>query len=277
MNSFKDWLGEHGLPILIIVIITWIALQFGMRIIRQVIRRTVKYDHDIDSERAFEMREKTLTRIIGSIYKVVVLGIGGLLVLSELGVNTAPLFAGAGIVSLAIGFGAQDLVKDVVAGIFILFENQYRVGDVVELAGYTGTVEKMTLRVTVVRSLDGDVHYIPNGSIDQSTNKTLSYSRINLDVGVAYGSDIDKVEKLINKLGEQMAEDEVWGNDILEKPHMLRISDLADSSIEIKVVGKTKPERQWAVAGELRRRLVKEFDKQGVEIPFPQVVVHKSI
>ena len=274
MDSFKDWLGDHGVPILIIVILTWIALQFGMRIIRRVIKRTVKYDHEIDSERAFEMREKTLTRIIGSIYKVVVLVVGGLLVLSELGVNTAPLFAGAGIVSLAIGFGAQDLVKDVVAGIFILFENQYRVGDVVELAGYSGTVEKMTLRVTVVRSLDGDVHYIPNGSIDQSTNKTLSYSRINLDVGVAYGSDIDKVEKIINKLGEDMAKDEVWGSDILEKPYMLRISELADSAIELKVVGKTRPERQWAVAGELRRRLVKEFDRQGVEIPFPQVVVH---
>lgn len=276
MQSILDWLKDPGVTIAIIVVVSWVALSFGMSVIRRAISRTVRFDDEIDSERAFEMRVKTLTRIIGAIYKVVVIGIAGLMVLSELGVNTAPLFAGAGIISLAIGFGAQDLVKDVVAGIFILFENQYRVGDVVQLANYSGTVEKMTLRVTVVRSLDGDVHYIPNGSIEQSTNKTLSFSRINLDVGVAYGSNIDKVEKIINKLGEKMAEDEVWGDDILEKPHMLRITNLAESAIEIKVVGKTKPERQWAVAGELRRRLLDEFEKNGVEIPFPQIVVHKS-
>ncbi len=276
MESLLDWLKDSGITIAIILVATWVTLSFGMSIIKRAIARTVRYDDEIDSERAFEMRERTLARIIGAIYKVVVIGIGGLMVLSELGVNTAPLFAGAGIISLAIGFGAQDLVKDVVAGIFILFENQYRVGDVVQLANFSGTVEKMTLRVTVVRSLDGDVHYIPNGSIEQSTNKTLSFSRINLDVGVAYGSDISKVEKIINKLGEKMAEDEVWGNDILEKPHMLRITNLAESAIEIKVVGKTKPERQWAVAGELRRRLLSEFEKNDIEIPFPQVVVHKS-
>lgn len=276
MDGLKDWLFSSGLRILLIVIITWIVVHFGINVIRKVVRKSVELDSENDSERAAELRTKTLDKIIISIYRITVLFIGLLMILSELGVNIAPLFAGAGIFALAIGFGAQDLVKDVVAGIFILFENQYRVGDVVELEGASGTVEKITLRITVIRSVDGNVHYIPNGSIEQATNKTMEYSKVNLTIGVAYGTDIDRVEKIIDQIGKQIATEKEWADQIIEAPHYLRVTELGDSSVEVKMVGKTKPNKQWGVTGELRKRILKSFEKEKIEIPFPQMVVHKK-
>lgn len=276
MDELKDWLFSSGLRIAIYVGVTWLVLHFGMRIIRKIIHRSIETDPNTHSQRALELRENTLVKIIGSIFRVSVLFIGLMLVLSELGVNLAPLFAGAGIFSLAIGFGAQDLVKDIVAGIFILIENQYRVGDIVELENVSGKVEKMTLRVTVIRDLDGNVHYIPNGSIEVATNQTMDYSKVNLDIGVGYGEDIDRVEKIVNQVGKQLAQDKEWKDKITKAPHFLRVSELGDSSVEIKIIGETKPNEQWSVTGELRRRIVKTFKTENIEIPFPQMTIHEK-
>ncbi len=275
MENITNWLKTSGALIGITVGVAWLALHFGMVIIRKVIWRAIESDPSSGTQRAQELRYNTLVKIIGSIYKVSVIFIASLIILSELGVGLAPLFAGAGIFSLAIGFGAQDLVKDIVAGIFILFENQYRVGDIVDLEGASGKVEKMTLRVTVVRSMDGNVHYVPNGSIKQATNKTMEFSKVNLTINVAYGADIEKVEKIINALGKQLSSEKEWEDQILEKPHFLRVTKLGDSSVEIKVVGKTEPNKQWGVTGELRKRILKAFKKEQIEIPFPQIVVNK--
>jgi len=275
MENFIDWLTTSGIKIAIVSLVAWVALHFGMVMIRRVIGKAIEADPANDSGRAKELRYNTLVKIIGSIYKLSVVFIAALVILSELGIGLAPLFAGAGIFSLAIGFGAQDLVKDVVAGIFILLENQYRVGDIVDLEGASGKVEKMTLRVTVVRSMDGNVHYVPNGSIKQATNKTMEFSKVNLTISVAYGTDIDKVEKIINALGKQLSSEKEWEDQILEKPHFLRVTKLGDSSVEIKVVGKTEPNKQWGVTGELRRRILEAFKKEKIEIPFPQIVVNK--
>ncbi len=275
MENITDWLKTNGLVVIIIIVIGWMAIRFGMSVIRRIISRAIDADATNDTKRAKELRYNTLVRIIGSIYRMSVIFVVALMVLSELGVGLAPLFAGAGIFGLAIGFGAQDLVKDIVAGIFILFENQYRVGDVVELEGASGKVEKMTLRVTVVRSMDGNVHYVPNGSIKQATNKTMEFSKVNLTIGVAYGTDIDKVEKIINQIGKKMTSEKEWANQIIEVPHFLRVTELGDSSVEIKMVGKTKPNKQWGITGELRKRILKEFEKEKIEIPFPQIVVNR--
>lgn len=275
MENITDWLKTSGLVVAITIVVGWVAIRFGMSVIRRIISGAIDADATNDTKRAKELRYNTLVRIIGSIYKMSVIFVVALMVLSEFGVGLAPLFAGAGIFGLAIGFGAQDLVKDIVAGIFILFENQYRVGDVVELEGASGKVEKMTLRVTVVRSMDGNVHYVPNGSIKQATNKTMEFSKVNLTIGVAYGTDIDKVEKIINQIGKKIASEKEWESQIIEVPHFLRVTELGDSSVEIKMVGKTKPNKQWGITGELRKRILKSFEKENIEIPFPQIVVNK--
>lgn len=247
MDELKDWLSTSGLTILIIVVVTWVALHFGMRVIKGTIRRAIERDPKTASERDQKLRYKTLVRIIGSLFKILVLFIAIMMILSEFGVNLAPLFAGVGVVSLAIGFGAQDLVKDIVAGIFILAENQYRVGDIVELEGFSGMVEKMSLRITVIRDLDGNVHYIPNGSFAQATNKTMEYSNVNLNIGVSYDADIDKAEATINEIGEKMVQDKKWKHEIVEAPHFLRVNNLDDSKVEIKIIGKTQPNKQLSL------------------------------
>ena len=176
--------------------------------------------------------------------------------------------------SIAVGFGAQYVIRDFFTGLFIILENQYRVGDVVKIGEITGTVESINLRMSVLRDIDGTVHHIPNGEIKIASNLSKEFARVNLKIGVAYDSDIEKVIKLVNQVGQELAKDPEWKNKILQAPEFIRIDNFADSAIIIKILGETKPLEQWEVLGELRKRLKIAFDKQGVEIPFPQVVVH---
>ena len=208
---------------------------------------------------------------------VIVWSIAVLMILAQFNVDLGPLIASAGVAGLAIGFGAQSLVKDVVNGTFILLENQYRVGDVVEINNeVSGVVESFTMRVTVLRDLDGMKHYIPNGLIEIATNMTMEFAGINLNIGVGYNTDIEKLEKVINDVGKKLAEDAEWKEDILEAPQFLRVDNFGDSAIEVKITGKTIPMQQWGVTGELRKRLKIAFDKNGIEIPFPQRVIHEA-
>ena len=188
----------------------------------------------------------------------------------------SPLLASIGIAGLAIGFGAQSLVKDVISGLFIIADNQYSKGDVVTVGGMSGLVEDVGIRRTVLRDLDGIVHYIPNGEISVASNFTQEYSRVNLNVGVAYGEDLDRVMAVIDQVGEEMASDPKYGPMIITPPKALRVDNLGDSSVDIKIVGDTKPIKQWEVAGELRKRLKQAFDEQGIEIPFPHRVLVTS-
>ena len=185
-----------------------------------------------------------------------------------------PMLAGAGIVGLAFGFGGQYLIRDVIAGLFIILENQYRIGDVVELGAVSGTVEDISLRRTVLRDLNGTVHFVPHGEVKTVSNQSKSFSRVNLDVRVAYGSDIEKVRDVVDRAGRELAEDPQWRECITKAPAFVRVHDLAESAVVVKILGETRPLKQWEVAGELRRRLLDAFARQGIEIPLPQVVVH---
>jgi small conductance mechanosensitive channel len=261
--------------ILFILIGALIFKFFGDAIIHRAVVRGIKHTaHKNPKEE--RQREATIIGIISGALGILIWPMTAILIAGQLGVDIAPLIAGAGIVGVALGFGAQSLVKDIIAGLFITIENQYRVGDVVKLGDTAGLVERITLRVTVLRDLDGIVHHVPNGTIDTTSNFSKEYSGINLNVGVAYSSDLEEVIKIINKVGDDLSKDPEWKELVIEKPQFLRVDNFGDSSIDMKITGSVEPLQQWSVAGELRKRLKIAFDKAGIEIPFPQRVIHKA-
>lgn len=257
-----------------ILVIAYFLSRIASKFVGRIVKRTVPTAR-FKTKKDEMQREQTLTSIISATVTIVIWATALLIILSSFSVDIAPILASAGVLGVALGFGAQSMVKDFLAGLFILLENQYRVGDVLQVnQGVAGVVEKITLRVTTLRDLDGKVHYIPNGNIDVATNMTLEFSSVDVNVGVAYDSDIDKVEKVVNQVGQDIFEDEKWQGVVLEPAKMLRVDSLGDSSINIKIVCKTAPIHQWEVKSEILRRLKKAFDKAGIEIPFPQRVVH---
>ena len=268
------WLIEHGIPILIIVVVgavLWFALS---RFLPRVVRRVVAQTGYKESKEGLEKRTNTLLRIFKGLARVVIIIVVIIMVLDELGVPVAPVLAGFGIAGVAVGFGAQYLIRDLIAGIFIIMENQYRVGDVVKVADTIGLVENITLRRTVLRDLDGIVHHVPNGEIKTASNYTRHFSRVNLNVSVGYGTDLDHAISVINRVGKELAEDGKWRKVIKSAPQVLRVDALGDSGIDIKILGDVKPIEQWAVMGELRLRLKKAFDAEGIEIPWPHTKVY---
>jgi small conductance mechanosensitive channel len=198
------------------------------------------------------------------------------MILEEAGIQIGPILAGAGIVGLAVGFGAQYLIKDIITGLFIILENQYRIGDVIKIDSTEGTVEKITMRLTTLRDMSGTVHHIPHGEIKRVSNLSKTFARVNLDIGVSYSANLEKVIDVINRTGEELSRDPAFSDAIISPPKFLRVNEFASSSVIVKIIGDTKPLRQWEVTGELRKRLKIAFDREGIEIPFPQVVVHQS-
>lgn len=266
---------NHGLKILLILAGAYLVQRFSHIFIEKGIRKAVRSDNFISPE-AEHKREDTLISIFDNAFTVILWLLALLMVLSEIGINTAPLIAGAGIVGLAFGFGGQYLIRDLISGFFIILENQYRVGDVACFGETCGLVERITLRTTILRDLDGVVHHVPNGEIKTASNLSKYYSRVNLNIGVAYNSDLEKVIKVVNEVGNELAKDKDWKELIIKPPQFLRVDDFADSAIIIKILGETKPIKQWDVAGELRKRLKIAFDKNKIEIPFPQRVIHEA-
>jgi small-conductance mechanosensitive channel len=184
------------------------------------------------------------------------------------------VLGGFGVAGIAVGFGAQYLVRDLIAGIFIIAENQYRTGDVVTIAGISGLVESINLRRTVLRDLDGQVHVIPNGEITVASNKTKYWSRVNLDVGVAYKEDVNRVVEVLNEIGDEIAADPYYGLMLITPPQVLRLNSLDDSAVTFKMLGDCKPMKQWEIMGEMRKRIKIRFDAEGIEIPFPHQTVY---
>ena len=219
-------------------------------------------------------RENTLISIFSATVFVTIFSVVVLMVLQEVGMQIGPLLAGAGIIGLAFGFGGQYLIRDIITGLFIILENQYRIGDIVKFETIGGTVERITLRMTTLRDLDGVVHYIPHGEIKQVSNLSKQFGRVNLNIGVAYNTNLDHAIRVINETGNQMFNEEFWQEALISAPQFLRVDNLGDSSISLKVLGDTIPSRKWEVAGEFRKRIKEAFDKEGIEIPFPQTVVH---
>lgn len=218
-------------------------------------------------------RVETLSSVLLRTIDAILVVLGVFMLLAELGLDIAPVLAGAGIVGIAVGLGAQALVRDILAGIFILLENQFARGDVVRVAGVSGVVEAVNLRRTVLRDLDGTVHSVPNGEIRIASNLTRGWSRVNLNVSVGYDEDLDRVRAVLDRVGAALAEDPDWQALIIEPPRVLRIDAFEESGIAIKVLAKTQPMARWAVASELRRRIKATFDAEGIEIPLPHRVI----
>lgn len=280
MNSISEiasnvLLDNHFVSVATVVVVAYIASKLLVLFSAKVIRRTVRTAH-FKTAHDEKQREDTIIGIITTALQVAIVAIAGLTILGNFGVNVGPILAGASVAGVALGFGAQSMVKNYLAGIFIVAENQYRVGDVVRInQEVSGVVEHISLRATVLRDMDGIVHYIPNGFIDIASNMTMDHAKINLDITVGYESDIDKVEKLIEKVGRRIAEDPEWRNRVIETPYMLRVENFVESGVLIKIAAKTAPMEQWAVKSEILRRLKKEFAKEGVSLPYPQRVVHR--
>lgn len=220
-----------------------------------------------------KQRAATMAGVLGSIVTVVIVAVIGTMILSELGVNIAPIIASAGIIGLALGFGAQSLVRDFLAGIFIFIEDQYGVGDVVDVGEANGTVEAVTLRMTRLRDLDGTVWYVPNGEIVRVGNKSQNWSRAVVDVGVGYGEDLARVQQVLREIAHDLWEDEDFRHVIIEEPEVTGVEMLSPDSVTLRVLIKTAPLEQWAVARALRQRIKTRFDHEGIEIPFAQRVI----
>jgi len=269
------WVLSSGVKIIFILVGGSIVIQILKTVIEKTVRRLVR-QREGTSKLSEEKRENTLIRVFNNAIKIIIWLIAVLMALSEAKVNIGPLLAAAGVAGIAFGFGGQYLIRDLITGFFIILENQYRVGDVVTIAGISGKVENINLRMTILRDLDGTVHNIPNGEIKTSSNLTKDYSKINLNIGVDYNTDLEKLERVINRVGLDLANDSNWKEKIRSAPEFLRVNELADSAIIVKIVAEVEPLEQWAVAGELRKRLKIAFDKEGIEIPFPQRVIHQA-
>lgn len=274
-SHILPWIFDHGLKILLIVIGAFGFHKLAHILVDKGIRKAVTTDRFISPD-AEKKREDTLIAVFHQAAVIIIWLLAMLIVLSEIGIDTTPLVAGAGIIGLAFGFGGQYLIKDLISGFFIILENQYRVGDVVCFGDTCGLVEKMTMRTTILRDLDGVVHNVPNGEVKTASNLSKYFARVNLNIGISYNSDLEKVIKVVNKVGSELAEDKDWKEMVIKPPQFLRVDDFADSAIIIKILGETKPIKQWDVAGELRKRLKIAFDKNNIEIPFPQRVIHQT-
>lgn len=251
-----------------ILVGAYLLRRFGVHIMRRFIDRAVSHSA-YNTSTDHKKRVRTLVAVLTAFMSFGIWVIAGMMIIQLFGLQTGPLLASASIIGVAIGFGTQSLVKDLVTGMFIIIENQYRVGDEVTLGAYSGKVEAIGIRTTVLRDLDGNVHYVPNGTIMASTNKTLHFTRINMTLTVIYETDLKKLEKVINKVGEEMAGDPVWGKRIIEPPRFQRIENFAGNGLEIKVIGVTKPSKLLEINGELRRRLLVAFDDADIVIPHP--------
>ena len=234
-------------------------------------REVIGRDSIGDERRA--LRAQTIGQLLKNVGSVLIATIATLMVLAEFGFNLAPLIASAGIIGVALAFGAQTLVADFLSGVFMLLEDQYGVGDVIDMGEATGVVEDVQLRVTRLRSVDGTVWYIRNGEVVRVGNMSQNWSRAVIDVGVGYSSDVAMVRDVLADVAETLAEDEEWAEKLLETPEIWGVENLGPDSVVVRVVLKTRPGQQWAVARELRERIHARLNSEGIEIPFPQRTV----
>jgi small-conductance mechanosensitive channel len=274
-ENIGPWLLSHGVKILIIAIAASLLNKIISRIIKKAVKIAVVADSNMSSE-SESRRENTLIRIFNGALRIAIFTLAFMMILQESGLEIGPILAGAGIVGLALGFGGQYLIRDIITGLFIILENQYRIGDVVNIDGTSGGVEDISLRMTTLRDLNGTTHHIPHGDIKRVSNLSKKFARINLDIGVAYNSDLEKVIKVINQTGKELSEDPQYAEFFITPPQFLRVNEFADSAIVVKILGDTMPLKQWELTGELRKRIKIAFDREGIEIPFPQRVVHQA-
>ncbi len=270
-----SWLKTHGINVLIIVVGAWILRRIGVAILMGLLKRAVR-SHPFASETDRKKRLDTLDSLVNGLSKILIWSIAVIMVVDEIGINTAPLLASAGVAGIAIGIGAQSLIKDFTNGLFIILENQYRVGDYVQFDTVQGIVQAITIRTTILRDFDGNIHHVPNSSIVVSTNMTFGVSGINQDITVAQDTDLDKLELVINKVGEELAADEKWGSKIKRKPYFAQVVQFAERGLIIKILGETTPGSQWKVKTELIKRLRIAFVENDIELPLSPLTAGKK-
>ncbi len=267
-EALLNWFTEHGIAILGILFVSAVAYWLLGIITRTLSRQIQALDGKEGSE--LDERTETIFRVVRSTGVVVILGTAVLMVLTELGVPITPVLASVGFVGLAFGLGAQTLVQDMISGLFILIENQYSVGDVIETSGASGSVEQMTLRSTMLRGLDGTLYVVPNGEIRIVSNKSRDWSRAVLDVGITYDDDIDAALQTLQDIGSKMAEDAVISPLLLEQPVVTGIEGLDDWAVRLRIMVKTEPGQQWAVQRYLRRQIHLVFAEKDIDLAFPR-------
>jgi small conductance mechanosensitive channel len=272
VDGLLEWLRTSVVPVLAIVIAALIAIRIANLFVRGLVK--TMFDREATEGTAQQLsavelkkRTDTLTGLATQLIRVFIGAIAALMILGTLGLDIGPAVAGLGVVGIAVGFGAQSLVRDFFNGALILIENQFSVGDIVRLAGVDGTVEDFTLRRTTVRDLDGIVHTIPNSEIKVASNRTKVWARINQDVTISYGTDIERATEVVDAVGRTMAEDPIWKSRILEPPRVDRIESLGEQGITLKILGSVRATEQWAAAGEYRKRLLAALDANGIETP----------
>jgi small-conductance mechanosensitive channel len=270
-KHITSWLTTSGIKVLGILIALIILSQMSRWIVKWL-KRLVPEKDSLQAAEA-KKRAQTLGNILRHAFLIVIFFIGLMMILGELGIQLGPLLATAGVGALAIGFGAQSLVKDVISGFFIILENHYRIGDVIEVAGVSGLVESVSLRRTVLRDLEGKVHTVPNGEIKVVSNLSKEWSRALVDIGISYREDIDQIIDLLAQIGKELEAEEPYKSAILEPPQILGVERFGESQLVIRMIVKTMPLKQWEVGRELRRRLKNRFDEKGIQIPLPHRVL----
>jgi moderate conductance mechanosensitive channel len=266
--------GEAAIRLSVRIVVVWVLAWLAYRLVRLAAQRIEEAVDDGDDSVTTlrERRGKTISQLLRSVGRVVIVLIA-LLITLNMFINVGPVLAGAGILGLAVSFGAQSLVKDIISGFFILSENQFAVGDVIEAAGKSGVVEKMTLRVVVLRDLEGRMHVVPNGEIKVVSNMTRGWSRAVVDVGVSYDEDVDRALTVVRDEAAQFSTDKAWSSQLDGAVEVPGVEALGDSAVKIRILIRTQPGSQWTAAREFRRRLLKRLEHEGIEIPFPQRTV----
>lgn len=260
-----------GLRILVIIAVAFVLKKMSGKLIVTI--KTQLKNKAIDNLEEFK-RIDTVGRVLRYIVTIMIVLIASVQVLNELGISIAPILAAAGVLGLAIGFGAQSLVKDYFTGFFLLLENQIRQGDVIEAGGKSGLVEEVTLRYIKMRDYDGNVHFVPNGNITTVTNMSREYAQSVIDIGIAYKEDISRVIKVMEAVGETLRKDEAFSHKILDKMEMAGVERLEDSAVIIRCRFKVLPLEQWGIRREYFKRIKSEFDQHGIEIPYPHLTVY---
>jgi small conductance mechanosensitive channel len=282
MPDFEFNIGSHtfnlsgvvdtALQVLLIVAVALVALAILRRVIPRAVERRVSRIRD-ESPEELAKRTDTVSNALKWVATAIVLTVAFIMILSKLGVDTTPLIAAIGLMGLGIGLAAQKILRDYLNGFFILLEDWYRVGEVATVAGITGVIVEINLRRTTLRDLDGTMHVVPNSNIELASNMTRQWARIHFNVTVAYKENLNQVWQLVDKICQEFKEDPTWGEHMLTTPAVVRVDSLGDHGIDIKILGDTKPGQQWALMGELRKRIKEQFDEEGIEIPWPHTKV----
>ena len=264
-NFLDNWLNiVIVIAVLLAVIIVVIIVA---RRIRRLVGRRISDDKQIIKKRTF-----TFISVVSNLIIIISVVAALLIIADQAGISVTPLLAGAGVASIVIGFGAQSLIKDLINGIFILLEQWYQVNDIITIGDTTGTVERFNLRTTVIRDLEGTLHFVPNGEISKLSNRTHTWSRALIQIGVHYKENIDKVIKVLEEVFDGLISDKKYKKSILERPEILGeggVSELSDSAVVFTIICKVKPGQQWTIARQLRKRIKERFDMEGIEIPYP--------